>query len=621
MRPILCSLVFAVALEAHIDLLIPAETTAGAAGFTLRAIGTEFEASEFLIWNGTPLQTTFVSDLELRATIPASFLLNPGTVQVTLSGFNTVRFVINPPPVITTPSPLPNGAPATSYARLLERTGGTAPFRWSVSSGTLPEGLTLNETSGLLSGTPRAAGTSNFTIRLIDSVNIATTKAFALTIGQAEPATPSCSVSPQNTYLAAHHPIAHRIGGRVPDHTIRVAASAGSMPIVGATVDLTATRPVFPGTTARAVTDSNGIATFTINPPAPSGFDQTTLNATVVRGAETLRCAGTVLAGIGVLSSIRERFGGAEAQALARLQNRSAGDAETYSDELQRIVEADPGLQDEAVEVLRRFGPALDELLAGMPIRVRGSEATRLRRFFETIGPRASPALRQAIAGWTRDLFEVRERFRFADPPKWRAARFVIGTPPAAASSRKLTFEENFGQAGAGTRYLAKGAAHRALFTGTGLTLQAPLAEPVHIGFPGARFSRAELLEPDGGRSHVLQGADPARWRRNIPHYQRLRYSNLVAGVDLVFYGDEGRLRYDFVVAPRANPNRIAVSFDGVREIEPLPTGELLLHYAGGDIRLGAPYVYQNRDGHSSAIAARYVSRGGNRVGFELASY
>src|SRR5205823_7815501 len=60
-------------------------------------------------------------------------------------------------------------AVGTAYSQTLAATGGTPPYAWSVISGSLPAGLTLNATSGAISGTPTTAGTSNFTVQVIDS--------------------------------------------------------------------------------------------------------------------------------------------------------------------------------------------------------------------------------------------------------------------------------------------------------------------------------------------------------------------------------------------------------------------------------------------------------------------
>ena len=88
-------------------------------------------------------------------------------------------------PTISTVS-LPAGAVNTAYSQTLAATGGTTPYSWSVSSGTLPAGLSLSAT-GVLDGMPTAEGTSSFTVRVAGSDSASSTKDFSVTTNAAEP--------------------------------------------------------------------------------------------------------------------------------------------------------------------------------------------------------------------------------------------------------------------------------------------------------------------------------------------------------------------------------------------------------------------------------------------------
>lgn len=85
------------------------------------------------------------------------------------------------PPSITTTS-LASGTVGTAYSQTLAATGGTTPYKWSLTSGTLPAGLSLNATSGTISGTPTTAATSNFTVQVTDSSNPAQSASKGLSI-------------------------------------------------------------------------------------------------------------------------------------------------------------------------------------------------------------------------------------------------------------------------------------------------------------------------------------------------------------------------------------------------------------------------------------------------------
>ena len=66
-------------------------------------------------------------------------------------------------------------------------------------------------------------------------------------------------------------------------------------------------------------------------------------------------------------------------------------------------------------------------------------------------------------------------------------------------------------------------------------------------------------LEELPGKSNYFMGNDPKKWRTNVPNYAKVKYAKVYPGVDLVYYGNQGNLEYDFVVSPGANPGRIVL--------------------------------------------------------------
>ena len=95
-----------------------------------------------------------------------------------------------PPPVpgIATASPLPSGQVGVPYSQTLVATGGTPGFKWSVFTGALPTGLTLNTNTGAITGTPSSATTNQLTIRLADAMAQTADQEFLLAITNAPPA-------------------------------------------------------------------------------------------------------------------------------------------------------------------------------------------------------------------------------------------------------------------------------------------------------------------------------------------------------------------------------------------------------------------------------------------------
>jgi uncharacterized protein (TIGR03437 family) len=92
---------------------------------------------------------------------------------------------VGPALAITSASPLPSGVAGTGYSQVLVAAGGTPPYRWSVTGGTLPPGLSLNASTGALSGTPSSAGTFTFSVQVTDSAGATAIKSFSLTISGA----------------------------------------------------------------------------------------------------------------------------------------------------------------------------------------------------------------------------------------------------------------------------------------------------------------------------------------------------------------------------------------------------------------------------------------------------
>ena len=93
---------------------------------------------------------------------------------------------------------------------------------------------------------------------------------------------------------------------------------------------------------------------------------------------------------------------------------------------------------------------------------------------------------------------------------------------------------------------------------------------------------------------------------------------NIYPGVDLVYYGTQGQLEYDFVVASGADPGSIALDFEGVSRLTVTPDGDLLLETPTGDICQRKPVVYQETEDCRREVGGHYVCAGGQRVGFQV---
>jgi len=142
------------------------------------ADGTATQPADYTSTSGTltftPGQTTQTITVpvvgEVVPEANETFFVNlSGATNATISDNQGVGTITNDDvPVTVSPGTLPNGAVAAAYSQTITASGGTGPYTFAVSAGALPAGLTLS-TGGLLSGTPTAGGTFNFTVSATDS--------------------------------------------------------------------------------------------------------------------------------------------------------------------------------------------------------------------------------------------------------------------------------------------------------------------------------------------------------------------------------------------------------------------------------------------------------------------
>jgi hypothetical protein len=210
-----------------------------------------------------------------------------------------------------------------------------------------------------------------------------------------------------------------------------------------------------------------------------------------------------------------------------------------------------------------------------------------------------------------------------------------FGAPAVAPDSREvqlamaqlpLRFEPNQGQTDSQVKFMARGAGYGLFLTSDQAILalhSSKKASFVHLQLAGAGKA-ASIAGTDKlpGKSNYFIGNDPAKWQHDIPQFSRVRYQDVYPGVDLVYYGHQGQLEYDFEVAPGADPGKIALRFPGHRRPGLDENGDLILAASGGEVRLKAPRIYQPAaSGTQQDVAGHFVVRGDGQVGFEVGAY
>ena len=218
----------------------------------------------------------------------------------------------------------------------------------------------------------------------------------------------------------------------------------------------------------------------------------------------------------------------------------------------------------------------------------------------------------------------------------------------AAQTYRKapISFEANEGQADRSVKFLARGVGYQLHLTSTQAVLSLKReaggkhkqaendshsrqnsqrsGDVVTMTFLKAR-SDATVSGEDvlPGKANYLLGKDQGSWRTNVATYGKVRYKGLYKGIDLVYYGNQRSLEYDFHLAPGANPEDIRLGIQGVKRTEiDSVTGELIMRLRNGEaIRQQKPVLYQEIDGLRRPVVGRFVFRGRNQIGFEVGAY
>ncbi len=247
------------------------------------------------------------------------------TVQVTdansVTATKSLSLTVVAPPLTVTTTSLPNGTQNAAYSTTLTATGGTTPYSWSISVGTLPAGLTLASSTGVISGTPTGTGTSNFTVQVTDASSATASKPLSITVGTTPPTVTTTSL-PNGTQNAAYSVTLTATGGTTP-YTWSI--SAGTLPAglnLASSTGMISGTPTGSGTSnftvqvtdANSLTGSKSLSLTVIALPSvttaslPNGTQNAAYSATLTATGGTTPytwslSAGTLPAGLTLASS------------------------------------------------------------------------------------------------------------------------------------------------------------------------------------------------------------------------------------------------------------------------------------------------------------------------------
>ncbi len=204
-----------------------------------------------------------------------------------------------------------------------------------------------------------------------------------------------------------------------------------------------------------------------------------------------------------------------------------------------------------------------------------------------------------------------------------------------------LSFEANRGQTDREVKFISRGAGYALFLTSTEAVLtfrtadnesrddenpQSAIRNPqlavLRMKLAGANPAPQIVGEDQlPGHSNYLKGNDPQKWQQDVPLYARVRYEEVYDGVDMLYYGNQQQLEYDFRLAPFADPQEIALNFEGADSLSLDGEGNLVLRTRAGEVIQHAPTIYQEVEGTRRTVSGRYILRKRNQVGFEVAAY
>jgi uncharacterized protein (TIGR03437 family) len=202
--------------------------------------------------------------------------------------------------------------------------------------------------------------------------------------------------------------------------------------------------------------------------------------------------------------------------------------------------------------------------------------------------------------------------------PNARTARLTLQALP-------WRFEPNRGQAPADAAFVARGADYEVLISAQGpvMRFRRPGGKLGVLGTVIRNGNRRAVItgeRPSTAHANYIIGNQPEKWLENIGGFDRVRYADVYPSIDLVFYGNERSLEFDFEVKPGGDPSRIELSWTGAGKVRKDSEGNLLIPAAGGDLRWAKPVIYQTNGGARAEVAGGFRLHN-NIAAFDISGY
>ena len=202
-------------------------------------------------------------------------------------------------------------------------------------------------------------------------------------------------------------------------------------------------------------------------------------------------------------------------------------------------------------------------------------------------------------------------------------------TSPASFGNLPLSFIANVGQLDPEVEFLVQGAQHDIFFTPDEIVFSKfqvsndeTLSHQVKVSFADSNPNPTiEAVAPLPGVANFITGDDPSQWHENIPTYQGIAYQNLYDGIDLIYRGDGGELKSEFIVNPGVDPGQIRMNYQGSDRLNIREDGALVIETPFGELVESAPYLYQDINGERVTVTGAYQLYSNAQVGFTIGDY
>ncbi|HTY63653.1 MAG TPA: SBBP repeat-containing protein, partial [Acidobacteriota bacterium] len=207
-----------------------------------------------------------------------------------------------------------------------------------------------------------------------------------------------------------------------------------------------------------------------------------------------------------------------------------------------------------------------------------------------------------------------------------------------------LSFEVNNGQADDAVKYICRGHGYTLFLTSGEAVLSLGRGSLRKKDRTARRIPEAEESKPVAGdvvrlkivganpntkisgigelpgKSNYFIGNDPANWHTGVPNFEKVKIEGVYPGIDLVYYGNQRQLEYDWIVNPGADPGAIKFEIGDKANLKVDAQGNLILDQRGG-LRLQKPFIYQQSAGSRKEITGRYIILENRQVSFQMDKY